>query len=63
MAAIKKTTRNVKVPFNRSISAGIVSDFEKICKEIGVNKNELVEALLKEFILQKLTTKKFQSNL
>jgi len=61
MSKIKKTRRNTKIPFNRSIRAGVVYDFEKICIEMEVNKNELVEALLKEFILQKLTTKKFQS--
>lgn len=59
MSAIKKTRRNTKIPFNRSIRASVVYDFEKICTEMGVNKNELLEALIKEFILQKLTTKKF----
>ena len=61
MGARKKViSKNVKVPFNSSIRSGVKADFIKMCQDMDLDKNELLEALLKEFMSQRLIDRKFR---
>lgn len=54
MANKKKYARLRKTPFPLSIRKGVINDFEKMCQELEIDKNEMAESLFKEFIKQRV---------
>lgn len=39
-----------KKPFNLSISSGVIECFENYCNELNINKNEIAESLIVDFL-------------